>query len=370
MLTDPSFSVFFHIPDITPERPAYMHAVVCLAEGLREMKVKIFSNRNYWKLDPVRDDYLLSYDPDVDQKDCSIVVVDSAWLTLNNDLPKDLFYSGRSYKTVYLAMKDGPLILRPDFHKFDYIFRAHYNKKFWYPPTVRSWAFGLSNRILMELRSPSPFSDRKQCLIVNFRDKNREVHGVRKYIRDNFIPKVQHTIPIDSTADTGKDKVDLNAYHALQCLQSSGRHFPAYYERLQQSMFVATFGGYFVPMFPRDESTIISRLIKRFINNHNIKTNQVLQWESWRFWESLAAGCVTLHLDFEKYGIAPPVMPENWKHYIGIDLDQIDEAIDRISSEPKLLEDISINGRQWALEHYSPVPTALRFLNEIGMPQK
>ena len=61
-------------------------------------------------------------------------------------------------------------------------------------------------------------------------------------------------------------------------------------------------------------------------------------------------------------------MPENWNHYIGIDFDRIDEAIDRIAAEPELLKEISMAGRAWVLEHYSPVPTALRFLETVGYP--
>ncbi|WP_347237749.1 glycosyltransferase [Sphaerospermopsis sp. FACHB-1194] len=91
----------------------------------------------------------------------------------------------------------------------------------------------------------------------------------------------------------------------------------------------------------------------------------IVQWDSWRFWESLAAGCVTFHLDFDKYGLDIPVMPENWRHYIGIDLDNVPAAIDRIVDEPEILEKIALEGRRWAIENYSPVPTALRFLETI-----
>jgi hypothetical protein len=95
-------------------------------------------------------------------------------------------------------------------------------------------------------------------------------------------------------------------------------------------------------------------------------------WDSWRFWESLAAGCVTFHVDFDKYGVKLPVMPENWRHYVGIDLDNMQDTVDRIADDPGILEKISAEGRQWAIENYSPVPTALRFLEMLGCytPQK
>lgn len=58
-------------------------------------------------------------------------------------------------------------------------------------------------------------------------------------------------------------------------------------------------------------------------------------------------------------------MPVNWKHYIGIDLDNIENTINRLMDEPLILEKISVEGRQWAIEHYGPVPTALRFLETV-----
>jgi len=65
-------------------------------------------------------------------------------------------------------------------------------------------------------------------------------------------------------------------------------------------------------------------------------------------------------------------MPENWRHYVGIDLDNMQDTVDRIADDPGILEKISAEGRQWAIENYSPVPTALRFLEMLGCytPQK
>ena len=80
----------------------------------------------------------------------------------------------------------------------------------------------------------------------------------------------------------------------------------------------------------------------------------------------MAAGCVTLHVDFEKYGFELPVMPENWRHYIGIDLDNIPESIARITEQPELLERISAEGRLWAINNYAPKATALRFLETVA----
>lgn len=92
----------------------------------------------------------------------------------------------------------------------------------------------------------------------------------------------------------------------------------------------------------------------------------IVQWDSWRLWESLAAGCVTFHVDFEQNNFLLPVMPINWKHYIGIDLKNVKETVQRLIEDAQILAEISTNGRSWAIEHYSPVPTAIRFLKAIG----
>jgi hypothetical protein len=157
----------------------------------------------------------------------------------------------------------------------------------------------------------------------------------------------------------------MESYHYLQWAQTGRRHYPNYYKRLKKSTACACFGGRFMPPWPR-ELTAPLRLWHRVMNKLAWgRLRPIVVWDSWRFWESLAAGCVTFHVDFEKYGPFIPVMPENWRHYIGIDLENMQETVGRISDDPGILEKISNEGRIWALENYSPVPTALRFLETV-----
>jgi len=44
----------------------------------------------------------------------------------------------------------------------------------------------------------------------------------------------------------------------------------------------------------------------------------------------------------------------------------IQDTIERIERNPELLENIAVQGRAWALKYYSPVPTALRFLETVN----
>jgi hypothetical protein len=95
--------------------------------------------------------------------------------------------------------------------------------------------------------------------------------------------------------------------------------------------------------------------------------SRAVQWDSFRFWEALCAGCVAFNIDLDRYGVRLPVFPRNWVHYIGIDLDHIDNCIERIHFEPNILERIAKDGRSWALDHYSPAAVARRFLRLIGL---
>ncbi|MEG3937562.1 hypothetical protein QT995_05270 [Microcoleus sp. S36b_A3] len=175
---------------------------------------------------------------------------------------------------------------------------------------------------------------------------------LRQIVREQFLPLIQHILPQDDTAEDF-DKSPSDSYHYLQWQQTGQRHYPSYYQRLKESVACACFGGAVTSSYFTGEPI-------------------VEWWDSWRFWESLAAGCVTFHVDFDKYGVKLPVMPENWRHYVGIDLDNMQDTVDRIADDPGILEKISVEGRQWAIENYSPVPTALRFLEMLGCytPQK
>jgi len=347
----------------------FSHLSICLAEGLKELGIPFYSNINYWKIEPDREQYLFCNDPSVKPDDCSIVVLDkTSWYS--DDSPENLFHPDRKYITVYLDDMDGLTIWNPELDNFDFRLKTHYNSKAEYPLNCKPWVFGLSNRILRETSDIYYFYQRKQNLLLNFRVEHDRLryfsswfkldqglikvdnalviidHPLRQISSEQFLPLIQKILPVDTSRDDF-DSPPSDSYHYLQWLQTGKRHYPNYYQRLKESVACACFGGYISPRYATGESF-------------------VEWWDSWRFWESLAAGCVTFHVDFQKYGIQLPVMPENWRHYIGIDLDNIQDTVDRIADDPGILEKISIEGRQWAIDNYAPLPTALRFFEMLG----
>lgn len=276
-------------------------------------------------------------------------------------LPNDLFRKDRKYTTVYLDCSDGIKTSSwlPEFRQFDYILKTHCSKNISRPENIYPWAFGLSSRVISELKNPSLFKSRTKSLLVNFRHQSRFSHSLRKFIERNFLKDVEDHFLIDSSIDSVSPR---NGYPHLLWAQTGRRHYPSYYERLEGAAACACFGGYFLAPRFTDLSSKTSYYLARLISELGIKTNGVPQWDRWRLWESLAAGCVTFHLDFEKYGFELPVTPINWEHYIGIDLDNMQDTIDRIEEQPEMLEKISAKGKSWALSNYSPKVSALRFL--------
>ena len=363
---------------LTLDRPIFFYCCegvysppsICLAEGLKELGIPFYSNINHWKIDPDTEEYLFCYDPNVGHQDCSIVILDFRWMKNATSFPENLFSSQRKYVTVCLDDMDGFTVWNPQLENFDFRFRTHFNSKSIYPSNCLNWVFGLSNRVLRETSKIEKNQDKKRRLLVNFRNEHVQLNytktvvkvrqgylwvdsgvmivdkPIRQIVREQFLPLIQDILPQDDTAEDF-DKSPSDSYHYLQWQQTGQRHYPSYYQRLKESVACACFGGAVTSSYFTGEPI-------------------VEWWDSWRFWESLAAGCVTFHVDFDKYGVKLPVMPENWRHYVGIDLDNMQDTVDRIADDPGILEKISAEGRQWAIENYSPVPTALRFLEMLG----
>lgn len=361
IFTDP---IFFYFLD-----KAFHHLSICLAEGLKQLGIPFYSNINFWQISQEREEYLFSHDPNINPDDCSVVVLNKDLIFSQQPKPENLFHPERKYTLVYLDDMDGPTIWNPEFRMFDIIFRTHYNSKFQEPENCIPWAFGLSNRILRETTDIRNFQERRKHLLVNFRVEQDRLklsnfwlkvssgfvivsNGVimvdnplRPLVRAQLFPLLKELLPVEDSVDSFANPPE-DSYHYLQWAQTGSRHHPNYYKRLKESVACAAFGGYIT-------------------HSADPTGSRAEWWDNWRFWESLAAGCVTFHVDFDKYGILLPVMPENWRHYIGIDLDNIQSAVDRIASDPGVLEKISKEGKTWALENYGPVPTALRFIEEI-----
>jgi len=360
-----------------PDPANYQWDIVPLAEGLAQLGVASFSSADYW----VKPDgsYLLQLSKDVDPLSCDVVVVSSGFLKWVKDsgaeergeLPDWLSgRQGHKAKIVALDVCDG--YLSPTTQRwadcFDLILRSHYNRRLWWPANVRPWAFGLTERILTASATTRlPWEQREGCVWA-FGASHGYRHGAREWAGREIRPSLSRGMTINDRED------DLNTppsdpRDALLWKQCVRRHSPSHFARLGSSKACAAFCGELVPGLPPHVSFLVGgnkaklrRLAWQCISSGLRLPPRNVQPDSWRFWEAMGSETAVLHFDMEQSGWQLPVMPENWKHYIGIDLRRPHKSVERISCEPELLERVARDGRQWALENYSPQRAAQRLL--------
>ncbi len=356
---------FYCYPQGPPQKAAYQHSIISIAEGLKELGIIFVADRNYWKLSPTKEIYLFRYNSNIKPNDCDVVVLNDVWFSYGLGMPKDLFAPKRKYITVYVDSADSLYTqsLRNDFRKFDIILRTHMNKKLKYPSNFKPWAFGLTKRIIEYTKDNLIYEKRDKRILNNF----RVPHQVREIANKSFFPRISDLFTLDSTSDGFYNK-HKNPYENMLWEQTGRRHYSTYYQKLTKTAFCSCFGGMFVVPFPKDISNNFSK-IANFWNQRTVKygmkTNVITQYDSWRFWEALASGCIAIHVDLKKYGAFLPIMPENFRHYIGVDFDDIDKTRNKIENNISLLPLVSDKGRKWALEEYSPKAVAQRFLQYI-----
>jgi hypothetical protein len=356
--------------------------IIALAEGLRALGIPYHSRRNYWRLHPEREEWLFAASPDVSPLDCDVVVYPCTyfyWIAMGTfqlqerPLPAELFRPGRRHRNILFDFLDGHRTIswRPEFRQFDLILRAKLNRRAWRPANMLPWTLSLSNRVIEHTAGGRPFPERRPVCLVNFGASHPYPHGCRDRAEAVFHPGLSRLLPLDRTTDD-LARVPADPGERLLWDQTGGRFSAAYYARVKSAQAVSCFCGELIPPLPwRDPGALLvggnkaklKRGLHRFLSRFDPRPERIVQWDSFRFWETLAAGSVAFHLDLERYGVILPVMPQNWVHYVGIDLDRPDSALERLRSDPALLARIAGEGQAWALRHYSPRATAERFLS-------
>jgi hypothetical protein len=370
-LTDKTIS-FFCTGQGTPARAHFQSAAVALAQGLRVLGTPFFANVRYWRMSADEDDYLLNEMPSVHFTDCDVVVVDHHLLR-DGKLPEGLFAPGRKYVTVYLDRNDGIVThsLSSEFRKFDLILKTHFNNRLSFPANIKPWAFGLCGH-MMEAATPIlKFADRRPSILWNFRVN----HPLRLLAKKRLSPLLAPVLATDERTDGLDQPEATEGYNYILYQQTGRRFYPRYYQRLHEAAACACFGGYFV--HPKTDRIwrlancrcflrVASELVVRGAGPKRFMHWPILSWDSWRLWESMAAGCVVIHVDFEKHGMELPRMPINWQHYIGIDFENVEDTVARLKEEPEILAKISESGAEFARTHYTPAATAKRFLELVA----
>jgi predicted O-linked N-acetylglucosamine transferase (SPINDLY family) len=339
-----------------------------LAAGLNALGVECFCDLKEWLSDQDDDARLLRYDPNISPDDCEVVVVDSALLKTQTIgvrqypiFPNYLFYSDRSYFTVYLHDLAGPKEYWGFEQQFDLVLSIHLNRNYPRPKIVKPWSFGLSSRALQKLETVQPWCDRTPQMLNNDRTNPEIIQWHHAQIATPYGHLYSDTAylnPDDSLRSIAAQRITplLSQLWPMEpkCDRLDGerigkRPISDYYHRLKTTQASTAFGGYLTA---------------------DPQGWKLHGWDSGRLWESLAAGCLTIHLDLETYDAELPVMPENGTHYIGLDLDDLPGSMARLEALKPRWGEIAQAGREWAIAHYSPAAIAQRFLNHISELQQ
>jgi hypothetical protein len=223
------------------------------------------------------------------------------------------------------------------------MFVAHENSFASKGGTRHPIAFGLSNGLIAATERRPDFKARTRGALRNFRATLNQ--GLRALLDMSYVPALEKHMPID--------RRDLKPDGYLDAL-------------LNTSTCLAYGGDFYAPIMSNpwfkknDAATAALHDFARLD-----KPALILRWDSFRLWESFAAGCLTVHLDFNKYGFALPVKPVAWEHYVPIDLDDIAGSVTAMLDREREWPAIAEQGRAWAIAHYAPQPTAVRVLSDM-----
>jgi len=262
----------------------------------------------------------------------------------------------------------------PEFREFDLILRSKLNQRVWHPENMRPWAYGLTNRVVQATANAPQFASRRRALLVNFGASHPYPYGTRDLARVRFEPRIDKLLPIDRTVDD-LSTIPLDPYEAVMWRQTGGRFSRSYYQRLMQNQAVACFCGDIIPPAPyrRAERYLVGgnraklrRLSYQALGWLDPRAPRAVGWDSFRFWEALAAGCAAINIDLDRYGVQLPVMPKNGMHYLGVDFARVNAFVERLREEPSALEVSGREGKRWAETYYSPKAVAQRFLDLLG----
>lgn len=328
-----SRGIYIHAPDET-----LTHFSGCLVEGLLALGIPVKTNATTVTTRPVS---MPLHDTDLTSLHSEPLTGFAAYLvdisTHNTFIP---FEGVAPSPVAYITTSDISAFCEiPADHT---VFVAHSSSHAVKPGTRVPVAFGLANRLVEKTENRTPFENRTNSVIHSFRPTLQQ--GVRALLDLAFVPKLQSKMPVE--------RVNSPPGPYLQSLMNT-------------ALCLCYGGDFYSPImgnawFEQNQPDLYAHH-----SFEHLESAAVLRWDSWRFWEALAAGSAAVHLDFEKYGFNLPVMPEPWVHYAPIDLADIAGSAEAIWARREEWPSIAEQGRAWALEHYAPAPTAERVLQSL-----
>jgi hypothetical protein len=351
----------------------YQHNAIGMAQGLRALGIPYEASADYWR--EADGNLLFQHRPEADPRDADIVILTEQFLHYGDGIIPEAYWASRG-KKVFLHTGDGMIMQKNMrqalYKKFDLILTFLYDG-IPYPANFRPWAYGLTQHMIDLSRPDLPKED-KICL--NYRNSHSVRQRAQEWLFDKLDPQ-----RLDTTRETfdwsglehSKDFAEYVVW------QSAGRHNASYLERIGRSSATSAFGGdffikptlwgwypwKFVNYFV-DSAASIGRMnnLAKAIGLHTNHTYRIYQWDSWRMWEAFCAKSMAINVDFAQYRIRLPEMPQNYQHYLGVDLKNPQKAL-ALLNDPGRMQAIGEQGYAWALQHYAPKALAERLLRYV-----
>lgn len=365
-MTQLSFS-FFLVPYIDPLHSNYQFTCVALAQGLQDLKLKFNGNIDYW-WDLDTNAWLIE---EGDSNSTDVHIYDSKYFEdgagsvdqVDNDKWNILIDNNDRMFTPALDEK---------YSCFDLILRTHYLPDYNYRNNVVPWAFGVTKETINAINA-SAGSDLLPRVMVSY----RKLHDIRKMSNERLVPLLAQKFEMFHFESVQPPESITNDPLSLWC-QTGRRYDPVYFEELNRSLLNLSFGGTpIVPPLPLTFTSKVIGKIKRTILGLVYGKNKVpadkhvlVQYDSWRLWESFLSPTCPVFTHCDHLGITFPVTPVAGEHYIAIDGFDFEAGAEKILalSTDEIMK-IGENGRKWAIDNYAPKPMAqylIRLLNKLN----
>ncbi len=364
----------FIIPVYPYGNDHYYHEMIALAEGFTELGYKVIGNCNYWYI-PSLNKYLIEEDLN---GDFDIGIYDYRYATSFAHL---FFRKGypnfdRSKKHVLIDRNDwhSPIWINDKRYLdvFDVIAAGNLYKDYVYPQKIKPWAIGLTNRIIHSIDQFYTEEKERDAIIgYNFRVGHNMRSGLLKALQEK---KLKYPV-VPKFTDKSAISVNSDDYEFYK--KSTERHSLPYYKVLTESLGFLTFGGYYeMKPYYYEPYTLMQKAARKlyYLRYKQIKKRGedfskmvfIFQQDSFRFWETLYSGAVSINIDLDFWNFMLPENPISGKQYLGISSvigKNFDKSLNRMSEEE--LKKIGQKGRQWVFENYSPKAQAQRVLDYL-----
>lgn len=317
----------------------FSYAATCLADGLQQLGIPVFSNIDYHE--PLISDFafIRNCDPELPGQAACLLLDLQETAAFNN---KMISIEPLHERFIALCMQDdvsgfclqGPAAM----------LCAHENSLRELDGARIPIGFGVSSAMIRRALRVVREQPRTERFLHNFRPSlNQEVRACLDLV---LVPALQQHFTVARGTVGGM------------------RWSDEYFRLLASSTACLAYGGCFGQDLGQNDYFRGTKGDEQGLVRYRAPS-VVLRWDSWRFWEALVFGCLSVQLDFREYGFKLPVMPENWQHYVGINLADVRRDVERLMDERARLSEIAWNGRIWALENYSPIAVARRFLATV-----